>query len=469
MSMIERTLVVCAAVSLLAANSAFAMPEDPFYSCESDFITNIGPPTMAQPNGSFQTVSRDCTGNIGCNDYFDITMQAGDELILSLCSDGGSVSFDSDLTVWSGPTFEEFEMCNGISCGSSDGLDFIASDTGTYRVRIGQNGLMFNLPFMLGGPYVLAYSAPVTSTIVPAACGNGTLDAGEDCDDDNDIGGDCCSATCQFEASASSCPDDANDCTVDQCDGAGTCLHPNASAGTSCTPDGEFCTTDTCDGAGTCTHPTVPDCNQEPPCGATQPPSGFATFEHPKQASKIVMSLVQAFVGCNNAGGNSVNTTTEGGVPACAGPETYNEQDGSPSSGWRWNSANSRGDLTISQRCTGAGDFGIKLSISGIVDGTGAPANATGTLVMAVGLTLHDPSGGDMTTITIPMSYPFSVASGSAKLLTSANAFFSEQQLPPLPNGVSVEFRGLEVFDAPFLEIRDANGNAFARPGVFLP
>ncbi len=466
MSILARLLLSLAAVVACAAQ-AVAMPDDLYYSCEQDFSTNIGPPGMAQPNGSFQTTSQDCSGIMGCNDYFDITMQAGDELILTFCADGGSVSFPSDLSVWSGPTFDVLEMCSGIDCGTTDDLDFVAEEAGTYRVRVGESGYIFNLPYMLGGPYTLAYSAPVTSTIVPAACGNGTLDAGEACDDGNDVGGDCCSASCQFESSGSACADEGNDCTVDQCDGAGTCTHPNAAVATPCTPDDFFCTDDVCDGAGSCTHPDIPDCNQQPACGVPTA-GGDPLFPHPKSAIKVTTSLVQAFVSCNNPGGNTPNTTTDGGVPACSPVQTYNERAGSPQSGWLWREAGSKGDLTLYQRCKGAADVGIKLTMSGIVDGTGALVNGTGALVIGMRFTLHDPSNGDMMTGTIPVTAGFTVLGGTAKLLTSVNAFFAENELPPLPNGVSVEFLGLDTSDNPLLEVRDQNGNPFARPGVFL-
>src|SRR3954451_23445972 len=38
-------------------------------------------------------------------------------------------------------------------------------------------------------------------------------------------------------------------------------------------------------------------------------------FEHPKKAGGLKSNFVQAFVSCGNPGGNSPNTTTEGGVP----------------------------------------------------------------------------------------------------------------------------------------------------------
>jgi cysteine-rich repeat protein len=81
--------------------------------------------------------------------------------------------------------------------------------------------VLWLLPFLL-----LATTVPAH-----ADCGDGILDLGEDCDDSNVADGDCCSASCLFEAAGSPCADDGTVCTLDQCDGAGTCEHPNA-AGT---------------------------------------------------------------------------------------------------------------------------------------------------------------------------------------------------------------------------------------------
>lgn len=80
-------------------------------------------------------------------------------------------------------------------------------------------------------------------------CGDGILNGGEDCDDGNTVGGDCCDATCSFEANGSPCADDANLCTDDVCDGAGTCQNlPN----TDPCDDGNGCTAnDSCLG-GSC-------------------------------------------------------------------------------------------------------------------------------------------------------------------------------------------------------------------------
>lgn len=108
-------------------------------------------------------------------------------------------------------------------------------------------------------------------------CGDGVLDAGEACDDGNTSGGDCCSATCQPEAAATTC-DDGRFCNgADACDGRGACSRHGvdpcaggpecasfcdeladacglAPSGTTCGSDGNACTDDACDGAGACAH-----------------------------------------------------------------------------------------------------------------------------------------------------------------------------------------------------------------------
>ncbi len=81
---------------------------------------------------------------------------------------------------------------------------------------------------------------------VIAECGNGVVEEGEQCDDGNTVGGDCCSAECAFEAAGAAC-DDGQFCTLeDVCDGAGVC---GGSVPNTC-DDGVGCTTDSCDEAG---------------------------------------------------------------------------------------------------------------------------------------------------------------------------------------------------------------------------
>jgi len=58
-----------------------------------------------------------------------------------------------------------------------------------------------------------------------AVCGDTVIDVGEQCDDGNTVNGDCCSSSCQYDASGAPCTDDGAICSTDRCDGTGTCLH----------------------------------------------------------------------------------------------------------------------------------------------------------------------------------------------------------------------------------------------------
>jgi hypothetical protein len=88
--------------------------------------------------------------------------------------------------------------------------------------------------------------------------------------------------------------------------------------------------------------------------------------------------------------------------------------------------------------------------------------------VIAARLTIMDPSGLPMTTVDVPLSFQFTVVNGVTKFLTSLNAMLTDQALSPLPNGFTLGLGPSPVLDG-FLEIRDSNGNPFARPGIYLP
>jgi len=79
---------------------------------------------------------------------------------------------------------------------------------------------------------------------------NGT----EQCDDGNNLAGDCCSPTCRFEAAGSPCGSDDNVCTLDVCNATGVCTHPAGNAGTVCRAAAGPCdVAETCDGvSGAC-------------------------------------------------------------------------------------------------------------------------------------------------------------------------------------------------------------------------
>ena len=89
-------------------------------------------------------------------------------------------------------------------------------------------------------------------------CGDGDLDAGEQCDDGNNADGDCCSHNCQYESNGSSC-DDSTVCNGNEtCDGAGTC-QPGTPLDCD---DHNACSADSCDPLAGCVNDDSPsvDC-----------------------------------------------------------------------------------------------------------------------------------------------------------------------------------------------------------------
>jgi hypothetical protein len=125
--------------------------------CDPIFNTDIGP-NMDPPNGGAQAVADDCTGDPGCNDYFDMILAAGDTVSLSFC---GLATWDTGLSVWSGAGFGTLEACNDDFCGLQSQLAFVAPAAGTYRMRVGGFGGS-------NGSYTLQYSATAGSVIIGA-------------------------------------------------------------------------------------------------------------------------------------------------------------------------------------------------------------------------------------------------------------------------------------------------------------
>ncbi len=61
-------------------------------------------------------------------------------------------------------------------------------------------------------------------------------------------------ADCAGKAVGHPCSDDGNECTLDECDGQGACLHLSVFPGTVCASDDNGCTIDECDAGGSCLH-----------------------------------------------------------------------------------------------------------------------------------------------------------------------------------------------------------------------
>lgn len=136
-------------------------------------------------------------------------------------------------------------------------------------------------PPHLGSCIIVDFS--FTGVRVPV-CGNGIVEPGEQCDDVNPFAFDCCSGSCVLDAAGSSCAGDFLPCTADVCDGAGTCTHPAAPAGTICRPAAGPCdAAETCDGstpvcpanlavpAGTICRPTTGPCDAAETCDGSTP------------------------------------------------------------------------------------------------------------------------------------------------------------------------------------------------------
>jgi len=104
-------------------------------------------------------------------------------------------------------------------------------------------------------------------TCVPLTCGNGTTDAGEDCDDGNVVPEDGCENDCLFSCHTGDECDDDNVCTNDACITGGTGQLCNHIDNTSPCDDGDPCTEpDICSGgncipgSNTCQCTTDLDC-----------------------------------------------------------------------------------------------------------------------------------------------------------------------------------------------------------------
>ncbi|MFT5042311.1 MAG: cysteine-rich repeat protein, partial [Hyphomicrobiaceae bacterium] len=108
----------------------------------------------------------------------------------------------------------------------------------------------------IGNPGDSDGTAGATWIVSLGRCGDGNIDAEEQCDDGNLLDGDCCSRNCQLEGNGTVCTDDANECTDDVCFGA-TCTHTN---NTVFCDDGRLCTEDDQCSGGACLGSDV-DCS----------------------------------------------------------------------------------------------------------------------------------------------------------------------------------------------------------------
>ena len=131
-----------------------------------------------------------------------------------------------------------FQNISEIGTSDSNNFQFELFFDGTIRItylRIDATNSLAGLSQGLGIPPDFVEESDL-DVYGPCSCGNGALQAGEQCDDGNNANGDGCSASCHVEV-CFQCAGEPSQCTP-------------LSDDTSC-DDGQFCNgTDRCDGTG---------------------------------------------------------------------------------------------------------------------------------------------------------------------------------------------------------------------------
>jgi cysteine-rich repeat protein len=219
-------------------------------------------------------------------------------------------------------------------------------------------------------PAVLLFAAILTARPAHAlVCGDGTLDAGEQCDDGNVVDGDCCSSTCQFEAPASPCTD-GDACTQsDACDGAGVCVGSNPVI---CAALDQCHVAGVCNpGTGVCSNPNQPDgttCNDGSACTPTDACSaGVCVGSNPVVCTALDQCHVAGV--CNPGTGVCSNPNQPDGT-TCNDSNTCTISDQCVS-GFCQGNAVTCGDGTIQASC------GEQCDDGNAVDGDGCDSNCT--------------------------------------------------------------------------------------------
>jgi cysteine-rich repeat protein len=199
-----------------------------------------------------------CTGGTECQNSCDESLDSCISIAGTPCTDDGNVCTD--------------DRCDGLgSCTHPN--NSVGCDDGVFC-----NGADFcfggSCSGHQGDPCRFSDCSTVcdemTATCDPDAAGTPCFGDGNVCTLDQCDG----AGTCAHPPGPSGVPclDDGNVCTIDQCDTMGVCAHPPVAAGTACPDDGNECTHDACDGAGACAHPAVADgtaCDDSNACTQT--------------------------------------------------------------------------------------------------------------------------------------------------------------------------------------------------------
>ncbi len=197
-------------------------------------------------------------------------------------------------------------------------------------------------------------------------------------------------------------------------------------------------------------------------------------FGHPKKAAVFKTSLTQAFLFCDDRYGGepSPNTTTEGGIPACTPPETFDQLSGNPAHGWRFDRSKGIGQVQLNASRAfpvspldppdNSADVRVRLKLSGVLEPLG-PASGTGRLLMIFRMTLDDRAVGDTTVVDFPIQSDVPLVAGNARVQTTLDAILNAPpyNLPGLPKCSNLELL--------YVAVDDPNGDTLATAGLFLP
>ncbi len=139
------------------------------------------------------------------------------------------------------------------SCATSALLGLLFGDECAVRLGLATDYLIDTAGNYPGvGSRNAADDGHFVTVTVTTLCGDGALDAGEECDDGNTTAGDCCSSSCTIEPDGTECRAAAGVCDVaESCDGVADDCPADAKTSTVCRPSAGVCDlAETCDGAG---------------------------------------------------------------------------------------------------------------------------------------------------------------------------------------------------------------------------